>query len=69
MYDFTIGMKSIDGKKPTLTHLKDGIPISFQGYMRRIPIASIPFHDEKLCAEWLHKLYREKVYKNSDKLF
>lgn len=59
-YDITIGMKSVNGEKPTLKHIKDGIPIEFQVYLRRIAVASIPVHDEKLCADWLQKLYREK---------
>ncbi len=61
MYDITIGLEKKNGEKPTLKHVKDGIPISFQLYIRRIPIASIPVHDEQLCANWLHQLYREKV--------
>jgi len=61
LYDITIGLQKINGEKPTLGHVKDGIPIDFQIHIRRIPTASIPVHDEKLCADWLQKLYREKV--------
>jgi len=60
LYDITIGIKEVNGKKPTLKHIKDGIPIDFEIYLRRIPISSIPTHDEKECADWLQQLYREK---------
>lgn len=54
-------MANVNGKKPTLKHIKDGIPVDFQIYLRRIPISSIPTHNEMECADWLQKLYREKV--------
>ena len=60
-YDITIGMAKVNGEKPTLKHIKDGIPVSFEIYIRRIPVSSIPTHDEKASAAWLQQLYREKV--------
>ena len=32
----------------------------FKVFIRRIPMSSIPIHDEKLNAEFLQQLYREK---------
>jgi lysophosphatidic acid acyltransferase / lysophosphatidylinositol acyltransferase len=61
LYDITFAIKLVNGEKPSLEHIKDGIPTKGQIFLRRIPISDIPVDDEKKCAEYLHQLYREKV--------
>lgn len=61
LYDITICINKVNGtEKPTLKHIKDGVPVNFEIYLRRIPMSSIPVKDDKECADWLHQLYREK---------
>lgn len=61
LYDLTFAIMPINGEKPSLEHIKDGVPTKSQIFYRRIPISSIPVDDEVKCAEYLHQLYREKV--------
>ncbi len=61
LYDITLAIPKANGtQKPSLKLIKDGVPIDFQIYIRRIPLSSVPL-DEKTSAEWLQKLYQEKV--------
>ena len=60
IYDINLGINDVNGKKPCLAQIKDGIPVFGQAYIRRIPLTDVPIHDEKLCSEFLQKLYREK---------
>ena len=61
LYDITLAIPKVNGtQKPSLKLIKDGVPIDFQIYIRRIPLSSVPL-DEKTSAEWLQKLYQEKV--------
>ncbi len=32
-------------------------------FCRRIPMSEIPYEDEAKCADWIHKLFQEKVIK------
>ena len=61
LYDITLGVKDVDGKKPCLSQVKNGIALKGQYFIRRIPMANIPISDEKKNAEFLQQLYREKV--------
>ena len=60
-YDLTLAVDNVNGSKPTLKHIVDGVPINFQFVLRRIPVSSVPIEDEKQCAEFVQKLYQEKV--------
>ena len=66
LYDITIAIADVNGEKPTLKHIKDGVPVKAQIYFRRIPMSSLPLDDEKKCADYLQNLYREKVYDQID---
>jgi lysophosphatidic acid acyltransferase / lysophosphatidylinositol acyltransferase len=61
IYDITLGVNDINGSKPSLMHLLNGLPARFEIVLRRLPVKDIPVEDEKLCAEYLQKLYKEKV--------
>lgn len=60
-YDLTLAVDNVNGSKPTLKHIVDGVPINFQFVLRRIPVSTVPIEDEKQCAEFVQKLYQEKV--------
>lgn len=60
LYDITFGMYDVNGRKPNLKDIKDGFPVKFQMYFRRIPISTIPTDNEKECSAWLHRIYKEK---------
>ena len=62
MYDINLGIKDVDGERPSLTHIKNGVPLKCQMFIRRIPMKDIPIDDEKKNAEYLQQLYREKVF-------
>jgi len=61
LYDMNLAISPApDGQKPSLEHIKDGVPLKAQILMRRIPMSSIPTDDEKKCAAYLQELYRQK---------
>jgi len=60
IYDVTIGIAQVNGEKPTLKHIKDGVPVQAEIYLRRIPMSSVPKENEKECGDWLHNHYKEK---------
>lgn len=60
IYDIQIAFKESDSVKPTMTNLLLGKKIEGHMYMKRIPLEEVPEGDEA-AAEWLHKLYQEKV--------
>lgn len=62
MYDITIAIDDVDGCSPTFMHMKDGIPLNAQIFIRRIPIDILPTDDEKKCSEFLLRLYQDKVF-------
>lgn len=69
VYDITLAIPKVDGtEKPSLKLIKDGVPIPFQIYLRRIPLSSVPL-EEKASADWLQKLYQEKVIINLLSIF
>ena len=68
IYDVTIGIAQVNGEKPTLKHIKDGVPVQAEIYLRRIPMSSVPTQNEKECGDWLHNHYKEKVKKKTIKL-
>jgi len=61
IYDLTLAVDNINGAKPTLKHIIDGVPVKFQLVLRRIPVSEIPVENEKECAQFVQKLYQEKV--------
>lgn len=64
VYDIQIAFKSSDSIKPTMKNLLLGKPLVGHMYAKRIPIEQVPEGDEA-AAEWLHKLYQQKVmYQN-----
>ena len=66
IYDINLAVQNINGSKPTLLHLLNGSPAKFEIALRRIPVSSIPIDDEKACADWLQKHYKEKVNNNNN---
>jgi len=69
IYDLTLGVHNINGKKPTLKNVVDGVPVKYELFLRRIPVSSIPVEDEKQCADFVQKLYQEKdeIFDSFDK--
>ena len=61
LYDINLAVKDRNGRVPNLMDIKNGIPVVGQMYIRRIPMSQVPVDDEKKCAEFLFKLYKEKV--------
>ncbi|MCJ8747964.1 hypothetical protein PDJAM_G00159530 [Pangasius djambal] len=57
VYDVTLNFK--DKETPTLLGIINGKKYRADMRVRRFPVEEIP-HDEKECADWLHKLYQEK---------
>ncbi|MCI4393750.1 hypothetical protein PGIGA_G00161100 [Pangasianodon gigas] len=57
VYDVTLNFK--DKENPTLLGIINGKKYRADMRVRRFPVEEIP-HDEKECADWLHKLYQEK---------
>lgn len=47
--------------KASLSTVGDGKPLKAKMFVRRIPVDQIPIEDEKKCADFVHKLYQEKV--------
>ena len=47
---------------PNLNTLKNGIPVTVQILVRRIPIEQVPTENENECATFLYKLFEEKVW-------
>ena len=54
-------MKDIDGHSPRFSDMVNGEKIEAELYIRRMPLSDCSPQDEKACAEFVHKLYREKV--------
>lgn len=54
-------MKDINGHSPRFNDLANGETVDAELYIRRIPLSEAHPQDEKLCAQFLHKLYKEKV--------
>lgn len=62
IYDLTLAVHNINGAKPTLKDVVNGVPVKYEMVLRRIPVDTIPVEDEKKCAEFVQKLYQEKVF-------
>jgi len=60
IYDLTLAVHNINGAKPTLKDVVNGVPVKYEMVLRRIPVDTIPVEDEKKCAEFVQKLYQEK---------
>lgn len=60
IYDIQMAFKPSDPVKPTMKNLLLGKPLEGHMYCKRIPIDEVPEGDEA-AAEWLHKLYQQKV--------
>ncbi|CAF1097206.1 unnamed protein product [Adineta ricciae] len=59
VYDFMLAF-SKDSASPTFRTLLKGESCKAQLYIKRYPIAGIPYEDESKCADWLHHLFQEK---------
>ncbi|XP_071393163.1 1-acyl-sn-glycerol-3-phosphate acyltransferase gamma [Centroberyx affinis] len=57
VYDVTLNFR--DRQVPTLLDIVKGHKYKADMSLRRYPVEQIP-EDEKECAQWLHRLYREK---------
>ena len=64
LYDINLAIPNVNGEKVSIKHVRDGIPFNAEFFLRRIPISSIPYDDDKKLTEYLHKLYQEKVLSN-----
>lgn len=51
------------GYKPSLLDIFKIEPVDAKLYIRRIPMSNIPVSYERECANFLNKLYQEKVFK------
>jgi hypothetical protein len=54
-------MPDVNGKLPTFSMVKSGIPVRTQVYLRRVPMEEVPAEDPKKCADFLNNLYLGKV--------
>ena len=50
-----------DSAPPSFRTLLQGRSCKAQLYVKRIPISQIPYEDETKSAQWLQKLFQEKV--------
>lgn len=60
IYDIQIAFKPSDPVKPTMMNLLLGKPLEGHMYAKRIPIEEVP-EEEEAAAEWLQKLFQQKV--------
>ena len=49
-------------KRPNLSKILIGQRCQAEGFVRRIPISEIPYDNEEKSAEFIHKLFQEKVH-------
>jgi hypothetical protein len=61
LYDFNIAAQDVNGKQPTMVHVQNGVPVKTMVLYRRIPMSEVPKNDEKKTAEFLNKVFKEKV--------
>ena len=61
LYDMNIAIKDLDGKQPTIVDVQNGKQVKCMILFRRIPMSNVPKNNEKQAAEFLNKLYQEKV--------
>ena len=59
VYDITVAFQS--PKNPELSNLILGHRCQAEGFIRRIPVSEIPYDDEEKSAEFIQKLFQEKV--------
>ena len=59
VYDVTVAFQT--PKSPELSNMLVGERCQAESFIRRIPISEIPHDDEKKSAEFIHKLFQEKV--------
>ena len=62
-------IKTTEGIKPSISLIKDGIPLIAKMCVQRIPIKDIPIDDENKCSEFLYKLYEKKVRNDKHMFF
>ncbi len=62
MFDLNIGIEENDGRKADLNSIRNGIPFKSKLLCRRIPLDKIPYDDEEKCSQFIHELYKEKVF-------
>ena len=53
--------ESSDPKAGSVSNLIRGIPMNGDIYLQRIPISEVPTDSDQQIAEFLYKLYEEKV--------
>lgn len=59
VYDITVAFQS--PKNPELAKLILGHRCQAEGFIRRIPVSEIPYDNEEQSAEFIQKLFQEKV--------
>ncbi|PNJ29545.1 AGPAT4 isoform 3, partial [Pongo abelii] len=63
VYDCTLNFRN--NENPTLLGVLNGKKYHADLYVRRIPLEDIPEDDDK-CSAWLHKLYQEKGWGDTE---
>jgi hypothetical protein len=58
-----------NGKEPTLNMILDGEKVTAKMFLKRRPMTSIPYDDDKKCSEFVFQMYKEKVKIIIEKLF
>jgi hypothetical protein len=59
VYDITVAFQT--PKNPELSNLLIGHRCQAEAFIRRIPVSDIPYDDEEKSAEFIHKLFQDKV--------
>jgi len=59
VYDITVAFQT--PKNPELSNLLIGHRCQAEAFIRRIPVSEIPYDDEEKSAQFIHKLFQEKV--------
>ena len=63
VYDITVAFQS--PRSPELANLLLGQSCKAEAFIRRIPIDQVPVDDEEKSAQFVHRLFQEKVKKTS----
>ena len=61
LYDLNLAIADVNGKRPSLSDVKNGRSFKVQYYIRRIPISQVPAKNESECTAFVNKIYQEKV--------
>jgi hypothetical protein len=59
VYDVTVAFQTPES--PELSDILIGHPCKAESFVRRIPVSEVPYDDEEKSAEFIHKIFQEKV--------